>query len=303
MNLKFCGQTVSEQQISEIQEIISTFPLISRTELANTISELFSWRRPTGKLKTVECRQFLEQLNNAGVIHLPALKTQYRKKSSAPAFRLIQTKIPEHFVEATLSELMPIFLEHVVTKQQRHLWNSYIEQFHYMGFATPFGACLRYFIQSASLDNPKTLGCFQFSSPAWRIEARDKWIGWDDRHRQINLQKIVNNSRFLIFPWVKVKNLASHVLALAARQISEDWKKSYGYAPVLIETMVDETRFGGTCYTAANWTYIGRTKGRGRMDRENRGKKVPIKKMFAYPLVSNFREALGVKSKASGVRS
>ena len=294
MNIKFCGQTVSKDQLSEIQEIVSTFPLISRTELANSIAELFSWKRPTGRLKTVECRQFLEQLDKAGLIQLPACKTQYRKslKKSATRFNLIKSN---DLIKAELSSLMPIGLELVKTAEQKQAWREYLDLYHYIGLVTPFGAHLSYFIKSNQFYNPKILGCFQFSSPAWKISARDEWIGWNDCQRQRYLQRIVNNSRFLIFPWIKVENLASHVLSLAAKKISTDWDETYGYKPILMETFVDENRFAGTCYKAANWIYVGKTKGRGRMDRENRGQKVAIKKVFVYPLSKNFREALGVR--------
>jgi hypothetical protein len=136
------------------------------------------------------------------------------------------------------------------------------------------------------------LGCIQFSSPAWKIAVRDEWIGWKDWQRQKNLQKIICNSRFLIFPWVKVKNLASHALSLAVARISKDWEGVYGYQPVLLETMVDQNRFAGTCYKAGNWLYVGNTKGRGRMDRENKGQKLTVKKVFVYPLIKNWREEL-----------
>ena len=294
MNIKFCGQTVSKNQLSEIQEIVSTFPLISRTELANTVAELFSWKRPTGRLKTVECRQFLEQLDDAGIIQLPACKTQYRKSLKQSAIRFNPIKSHD-LIKAELSSLMPIELELVKTTKKKQTWREYVGLYHYIGLSIPFGAHLSYFIQSNQSDNPIILGCFQFSSPAWKVFARDEWIGWDDSQRQQYLQRIVNNSRFLIFPWIQVKNLASYVLSIAAKIISKDWHDTFGYKPILLETFVDENKFTGTCYEAANWIYVGKTKGRGRMDIENKGQKVSVKKVFVYPLVRNFREALSVR--------
>ena len=294
MKIKFCGEPLSKNQLSEIQEIISTFPLISRTELANTISELFSWKRPTGRLKTVECRQFLEQLDTAGLVQLPACKTQYRKspKKSVRNFNRIKST---ELIRADLSALFPIVLERVETPEQNQAWCQYIDQYHYIGLKPPFGAHLRYIIQSGRPKNQIPIGCFQFSSPAWRIAVRDEWIGWTNHQHKNNLQKIVCNSRFLIFPWASVKNLASYVLSAAAHIIQKDWSETYGYKPVLLETFVEENKFSGTCYRAANWICVGKTKGRGRMDRENKGQRVPVKKVFVYPLVRDFREALGVR--------
>jgi hypothetical protein len=132
----------------------------------------------------------------------------------------------------------------------------------------------------------------QFSSPAWKMLPRDNWIQWNDEQRKRNLQKIINNSRFLIFPWVKVRNLASAVLALAAKTVPDDWRRCYSYRPVLLETLVDRRRFKGTCYKAANWVHVGTTTGRGRMDRENARHGMAPKDIYMYPLVARFRQEL-----------
>jgi len=287
--IAFCGQDVSEDQIEEIVEIVELFPELSRTELANTVCELFSWKRPTGKLKTVECRDFLERLDGSGVIGLPGSREQYRKKSRLSVQRTQQGRAQEA-LSAPLEELKPLVLSKVETGEQRSLWYEYIDRHHYLGYQQPFGAQLRYFIGSGSTGAP--LGCLQFSSPAWAMAERDRWIGWSQEQRSRNLQKVVSNSRFLIFPWVHVGNLASSVLALAAKTVSDDWKSSYGLRPVLLETLVDTQRFKGTCYRAANWRHIGKTTGRGRMDRENKRHGMAVKDIYVYPLTSRFRQEL-----------
>ena len=124
------------------------------------------------------------------------------------------------------------------------------------------------------------------------MAARDGWIGWNDTERQHNLQMVVNNSRFLIFPWVKVKNLASSILALAIRRIPDDWEKQYGIRPVILETLVDKSRYRGTCYKASNWIHVGATAGRGRMDRHHARHGQSPKEIYVYPLTSRFREEL-----------
>lgn len=285
----FCGQSIESRQIREIAEITATFPGLSRTELANTICELFSWKRPTGKLKSVECRQFLERLDAQGIIALPASREQYVKKASAKVVRS-DVACEQQPIDAKLRELSPLKLIRVESRQQRQLWYDYIDRYHYLGYKLPFGAQLRYFIDSGATG--QRLGCFQFSSPAWKMASRDGWIGWGDEQRKANLQKIVNNSRFLLFPWVAVKNLASSALALAARVVADDWQRCYGYRPVLLETLVDHKRFAGTCYKAANWIHLGATTGRGRMDRGHRRQGAAVKQLYVYPLCTRFRQQL-----------
>jgi hypothetical protein len=286
---RFCGQNVTREQLVEIREIIETFPKLSRTELANTVCELFSWKRPTGKLKSVECRQFLELLHEKGTIHLPDCREQYRNNGAAKVQRTAKAD-EQATICAKLRELQPILLRRVDSVEQRQLWYEYVERYHYLGYQLPFGAQLRYFIKAGATDD--ILGCFQFSSPAWKMAPRDRWIGWSIEQRKVNLQKVINNSRFLIFPWVEVKNLASFVLALAAKRVPEDWQRSYGYRPVLMETLVDGNRFRGTCYKAANWIPMGKTTGRGRMDRENKQQGAAVKQIYVYPLTPRFRQEL-----------
>ena len=287
---KFCGRAVGKNQVSEIVEIVATFPKLTRAELANTICELFSWKRPTGKLKTVECRQFLERLDARGIIRLPAIREH---KSKGPIVNVQRTEQADRqaVISVKLRELSPIVLRRVTTKEQRDLWYEYVDRYHYLGYQLPFGAQLRYFIQSDAKDTV-FLGCLQFSSPAWKMADRDRWIGWSAEQRKVNLQKIINNSRFLLFPWVQVKNLASSVLALACRAVVQDWHDSYGYRPVLMETLVDQRRFKGTCYKAANWVHLGQTTGRGRMDRENKRQGMAVKEIYVYPLTNRFRQEL-----------
>ncbi len=287
MTFKFCGKAISQEQLSEIVEIVSIFNNLSREELANTICELFSWKRPSGKLKTVECRKFLEHLDYNDILKLPSIKI-YQQSSTKNKIKKNIRKKP-HSISKRLDEVSPIVLEKLNTKDQRELWYDYIDRYHYLGYQKPFGAQIRYFIKSKS---NQTLGCLQFSSPGWKMASRDKWIGWNDEQRRYNLQKIINNSRYLILPYVTVKNLASSALALAAKTVPEDWSRTYGYYPVLIETLVDNKKFKGTCYKAANWIKVGTTTGRGRMDKNHRCHGKAPKDIYVYPLYSRFRKEL-----------
>jgi len=284
---KFCGRTFLKDEIAEISEIASSCQGLSRTELANTVCELFSWRRPTERLKTVECRQFLEYLESKGVIKLPRRKggSPQGKKGGISRTHEADMQPP---ITGKAGQFSPLLLTRVTTSKQRDLWYEYIDRYHYLGYHLPFGAQLRYFIESAGT----LLGCLQFSSPAWKMAPRDQWISWGDEQRKRNLQKIINNSRFLLFPWVRIRNLASSVLSLAARQVPGDWQACYQYRPVLMETLVDKSRFKGTCYRAANWVHVGTTTGRGRMDRHTRCKGQAPKEIYLYPLTRRFREEL-----------
>ena len=286
----FCGRTFSREELTEITEIISSCQGISRTELANTVCELFNWKRPSGRLKTVECRQFLEYLESKGVIDLPKGKKGRPKGVKTKVGRTEKGEVRE-IISGKLKELIPLVLSEVTSKEQRDLWYEYVDRYHYLGYQLPFGAQLRYFIESTNSSRIK-LGCLQFSSPAWKMAPRDIWIGWNTVQRKRNLQKIINNSRFLIFPWVHVKNLASSVLAMASRVVQGDWERVYGYRPILLETLVDKRRFKGTCYKAANWIHVGTTTGRGRMDRKTKRQGKSPKEIYLYPLTSRFREAL-----------
>jgi hypothetical protein len=167
-------------------------------------------------------------------------------------------------------------------------WRELMERYHYLGCRVPFGANLRYWVRNRE----RELACLLWTSPAWKMQARDVWIGWSDEQRRRNLQSIVNHGRFLILPWVEVKGLASKILALSARQMPREWETRYGCRPLLLETLVDADRFRGTCYRAANWTHIGQTTGRGRMDREHTTHGQAIKDIYVYPLVRDARRRL-----------
>jgi hypothetical protein len=173
-------------------------------------------------------------------------------------------------------------------KRESRRWRELVERYHYLGSRVPFGAHLRYWARSRD----RELACLLWTSPAWKMQARDAWIGWSDEQRKRNLQWIVNNGRFLVLPWVRVKGLASKILALSARQMPHDWQTRYGYRPLLLETLVDTQRFRGTCYRAANWVHVGQTAGRGRMDREHKRHGQMVKDIYLYPLVRDARQSL-----------
>jgi hypothetical protein len=286
----FCGQAVTAAQMELICEVVETCAGLSRTELAATVCDLLEWRRPNGGLKTHECRLFLEQLETQGRLELPARQaTRPRgRRTTVPVTPQGEAQ-PE--LVGTVRDVAPVTIELVRDQAERRLWRELVGRHHYLGHTMPFGASLRYLVRVAR-PQPAVVGCLQFSSPAWRMAARDRWIGWDDATRRRNLQRVVQNSRFLLLPWVRVRNLATHVLAGAVRRLPQDWWEHYRVEPVLLETLVDASRYLGTCYRAANWTEVGQTSGRGRMDRHHAREGVAPKRVWVYPLASAATDAL-----------
>ena len=281
-----CGRYFTLQELLEIQETARLFPKLSRAELANTLCENLDWVTPKGKNKKASCLQLLEKLEGQGLITLPA--KQGHTSGNKKEIRFGPRTAPVSPVEGNAADHEPITVEPVRISSDFRLWNEYVHRYHSLGYKHPFGASQRYFIVSGT---GHKLGCFLFAAAAWALKARDEWIGWSEVDRSLRVNLIVNNTRFLIFPWVSVKNLASRSLSLAVKRIRHDWQDRYGYRPVLLETFVDPERYHGTCYRAANWIYLGRTKGRGRMDRY---KKRPFsrKDIYVYPLVAGFRACL-----------
>ncbi len=183
--------------------------------------------------------------------------------------------------------LSALRLEPVHKPQDSRLWNEYIERYHYLGYKPLPGAQLRYFVRAADV----LVALLGFGAAAWQTAPRDRFIGWCAPTRQRNLHLIVNQARFLILPWVQSQNLASKLLARAARQLPNDWQARYGYRPVLMETFVETDRFTGACYRAANWIYVGQTKGRGKLGPSGK-QSVPVKDLWLYPLTRDFRQTL-----------
>lgn len=281
----FGGRKFRVQQIIDIQKTVSTFPGLSRSELAHTICEHVNWTTPRGTNRIQTCLNALEEMETSGIIRLPAKIVQTKKASQRKIIHTEQTNEAKS-INCPLSDLMPIHLQIISEKEDIQQWNEFVDRYHYLGYRRPIGSNLRYFIIDRS---GRKLGCLLFSFATLSLECRDKWIGWTNEHRQKHLNLVINNNRFLIFPWVNVEHLASKALSYATRQIGSDWEAQHGYRPVLIETFVDPTRYKGTCYKAANWQYIGDTAGQGSKHCPDIKSK---KEVYLYPLDPDAREAL-----------
>jgi hypothetical protein len=285
-SLTFCGRTFRTGELELMRQTAQEFSALGVTEIARTVCELLEWKRPGGGLKNQECRQLLERLQAEGFLRLPDLR---KLGGRGPRRANVSEACCEPAIlECPASECEPLELALVEGPAESRRWREQVERYHYLGCRVPFGANLRYWARNRG----RELACLLWASPAWKMRARDVWIGWNDEQRQRNLQSIVNQGRFLILPWVRVKGLASKILALSARQMPRDWEIRYGCRPLLLETLVDAERFRGTCYRAANWIHVGQTAGRGRMDREHTAHGQAVKDIYVYPLVRDARQRL-----------
>jgi Domain of unknown function (DUF4338) len=284
--LTFCGRAFRNDELELMRQIVQDFSDLGVTEIARTICELLEWTRPRGGLKNHECRQLLERLQAEGFLQLPEVRNLGgRGPRRVDVSGACSEPAP---IAYAASQCEPLELVLVEGQNDGRRWREQMQRYHYLGCRVPFGANLRYWVRHEK----RELACLLWTSPAWKMRARDTWIGWSDEQRRNNLQLIVNNGRFLILPWVQVKGLASKILGLSARQMPSDWEMRYGRRPQLLETLVDAARFRGTCYRAANWIHIGQTSGRGRMDRTHTAHGQAIKDIYVYPLVRDARQRL-----------
>lgn len=281
----FSGRTISPEDIETIKWTVRTYTKLSRRELAATICESIGWVTLAGKPKIIQCCELLELLEGEGLLHLPAKMPSHRKKTIATGGSKATSTSLDYPAEIT--ECGDISLNIAGDAKARLRWREQVNKYHTLGYRQEFGCRIQYFIVSEGIE----LGCIQFSASAWALQRRDEWIGWTAEDRKARLNLIVNNSRYMLFPWVHVKNLSSRVLSLAAHQVKRDWLDAFCYEPVLLETFVDTTVYKGTCYKAANWIYLGDTQGRGRMDRYNKCD-LTRKAIYVYPLRRDFRSIL-----------
>ena len=282
--MRYCGREFQPDELDLIRELIARQPPLNRYRLSLEVCERLNWRRPDGRLKHMSCRVAMLKMQAHGLIELPA------PERIRPVAREIDAHLEEMLVEPLQLpsiDLAGIRLEPVMDRGESRLWNAYIERHHYLGHQPLPGAQLRYFVRSSG----QIIAALGFGASAWKTQPRDAFVGWTTEQRERNLHLVVNNARFLILPWVRCKNLASRILALAAQRLAHDWYIRYAYRPVLLETFVEKPRFSGTCYNAANWQYLGDTQGHGKLDTLHLKSK-PIKSVWVYPLIPDFRRKL-----------
>jgi hypothetical protein len=286
-SLRVCGREWSVQDLERVREEIGRASPALRSEIARRVCARLGWSDALGRAKLMSCKVALLRLHRGGWIELPPPRNG---NGNGKGLRRQRIEWPStEAVTGSVSDLGTVDLVAVADRGASALWNALIDRYHYLGYSPLPGAQMRYLIRWPG----GVLGAIGFGAAAWKVAARDEWIGWPGPVRERHLARVLNNSRYLILPWVQVRNLASRVLSLAARRIGADFQARYGIGPVLLETFVETGRFRGTCYRAANWVYVGQTTGRGKCDRHHRAK-LPAKGVYVYPLQRDFRRCLGV---------
>lgn len=272
------GREFTESEIGLIQQIIREHPNSSRRHLSFLICEQLNWRQPNGHLKDRACRDVLLRLEKQDIIGLP--NPLYELMTQSAGVKNIDFQEPEKAISGDIRHVGAPIFKVVEELTQRKLWNYLIDRYHYKECRIVVGRHLKYLLY---LDN-HLIGCFCFADAVLKLRVRDQWLGWSHAQREAHLHYIINNVRFLILPWVKIYNLASKLLSLCTRIVPGDWEHFYGTRPLLIETFVEKERFTGASYKAANWIYLGQTRGKGRSGMKYYYHGI-IKDVYVYPLV------------------
>ena len=279
--MQVCGRYFSPHDIDWIRDQVDGLPDLTRIQLSRRFCRKVDWTKPDGGLKEMSCRVAMLRLERAGLIRLPKPRTR-----PAPVKTIRRTAQGEPQPPVVIDAAEPVAIVPVERKTSA-LWNELIDRYHYLGYRRMGGAQMRFFVQAGG----RCVALLGFSAAAWRVAPRDAFIGWTEVQRKANLHLVVDNSRFLILPWIQSRNLASRILSRAARMLPDAWQTRYRYRPALLETFVETPRFTGTCYRAANWTCVGQTQGRGKWDRRHTAEK-PVKTVWLYPLQRRFAEVL-----------
>jgi hypothetical protein len=285
--IRYRGRDFTSGEINEIREVILSHRDKSRWFISRELCRRWAWVQANGVPRDIICRGLLLHLARRGLIELPPCRkeTPYRL---AHAKKPIEVQIDQAPIEGKLSGLRPLELIQVRRTPLQKLYNSLIEQYHYLGYTRPVGEHLEYLAFSQG----RVLACLGWCSAPRHIGCRDRYLGWTPEQRLKKLSRVIINTRFLILPWVKVPHLASHLLGLMARRISRDWQEIYHHELIWLETFVDPERgFSGTCYKAANWISLGQTTGRGKNDQTHRPNR-SLKDVLGYPLRRDFRQVL-----------
>ena len=288
MNLEFRyrGKVVTSEDIAFINQLIGNNPGASRWALSKKLCLAWNWVQPNGALKDMVCRGLMLELHRAGHIRLPA-----KKRHVANPFvnrkRPGKVTIDQTPIDAKLSKIKPLEFRQVRRTVSEKLFNSLIEQYHYLKYCHPVGEQLKYIVYFQQ----RPIACLAWSSAPRHIGCRDRFIGWSAHSRKKHIHLMAYNTRFLILPWVYIRFCASHILGRMAKVISKDWQSIYNHPIYFLETFVDKERFAGTCYQAANWIYLGDTTGRGKNDQTKKANR-SIKAVWGYPLVKHFRSLL-----------
>jgi hypothetical protein len=284
---RYRGQEIDSEQVAFLRKFIRAHPASSRWKLSRQLCEALGWKQANGALRDMVCRGMLLMLERAGQIELPPVRRHIRGQCRTGRPRPEAVLIDTTPLEMPLKSLGPIEVQPVRRTADEPLFNSLMEQYHYLSYEQPVGEHLKYVCWALS----RPVACLAWSSAPRHLGSRDRYIGWNAEARRRDIRFIAYNTRFLILPWVRVAHLASHILGKVTRGLSDDWERMYGHPVYFAETFIDPGRFRGTCYRAANWQLLGLTTGRGKNDQTNKPNR-PIKEILGLPLTPRFRQLL-----------
>jgi len=284
--LSYRHRVITDADLVFIRRLIADNPLCSRRRLSEKLCRAWNWVQPNGALRDMVCRGMMLMLHRQGLIELPPVRQVSRnflvQRDKPDAVIIDQTPLSMSF-----AELGPLQIRQVRRTPEEALFNSLLQQHHYLGYSQPVGEHLKYLVFARG----RPIACMAWSSAPRHLGSRDRFIGWGAQARLNNIRLLAYNTRFLILPWVRVAHLASHILGCMARRLSADWQQLYAHPIYFVETFIDPQRFAGTCYRAANWTVMGQTTGRGKAA-PTRAVNRSIKQVLGYALVKDFRQRL-----------
>jgi hypothetical protein len=283
---RYRGRIITTEEITFLRRFIADNSELSRWSLSRKLCEVWEWKQANGALRDMVCRGLLLMLERAGAIELPAARPMPHRRvgRERPELVVVETRP----LCAALRDLLPLEFQQVRRTPQEKLFNSLVEQYHYLGYEQPVGEHLKYLAYAEG----QVIACLAWSSAPRHLASRDRFIGWSAEARKRNIHLLAYNTRFLILPWVQVPHLASHILGRMNKLVARDWLSLYAHPIYYLETFVDPARFRGTCYRAANWQILGRTTGRGKNAPSKKPTR-PIKEVLGLPLTPRFRELLG----------
>jgi len=286
LSWSFRHRAVTESDVAFIRKLVGEHPTASRRALSKQLCEAWNWVQPNGTLRDMVCRGLMLHLHRQGLIELPPVN-YVRRNPLVERRRPALIQVDPTVLNTTLGEIRPLEFRQVRRTPEESLFNSLLDQNHYLNYTQPVGEHLKYLVYARG----RPIACLAWSSSPRHLGSRDRFIGWSMQARRTNIRLLAYNSRFLILPWVQVDHLASHILSRIAKRISRDWERLYGHPIYFLETFVDPDRFRGTCYRAANWVALGLTTGRGKNDQTHRPNR-SIKVVLGYPLTRRFRQLL-----------
>ena len=295
--LSYRHRVITDADLIFIRRLVAQNPQCSRRRLSEKLCEAWNWVQPNGALRDMECRGMMLMLHRQGLIELPPVRQVGRSSLTGDGQRdkPAAVVIEQTPLGMSLAELGPLEIRQVRRTPEEALFNSLLQQHHYLGYSQPVGEHLKYLV----LARGRPIACVAWSSAPRHLGSRDRFIGWGAQARLNNIRLLAYNTRFLIMPWVTVPHLASHILGRMARMLSAEWQQLYSHPIYFVETFIDPQRFAGTCYRAANWKVLGQTTGRGK-DAPTRAVNRSIKQVLGYPLVKDFRQRLSRLAETAG---